>query len=493
MDKRVIIIGGGLGGLSASLYLAAHGFKVDVFEQNEKLGGKMNEYKWDKFRFDTGPTLITMPFIIDDLFSKLNLHRPDYLELELIDPICRYFWNDGTSIDMSSEINKSIEQLSRISEEDASSLKPYLKYAHRIYDISADLFLLNPIHEINTLMRWKTFYKLFHAYKIDPFRTVHNANKSFFAHPKTIQIFDRYATYNGSNPFEAPATLNIIPYVEYELGGYYIKGGMYRLVHVLGKLLKDMDINVHTSTKVDKIIHDNDRVMGVVVNGEKLKADYIICNSDVVSSFNTLIDGFEERTKKLNKLEPSISGLVFLWAVSKQYKKLAHHNIIFASNYEEEFRTIFKDKMAPEDPTIYISISSKADPAHATRQGENWFILINTPYLTEYQDWDVIRNHIRARIVSKLARTGIDDIEKHIMHEQVYSPLDFYNKYGSNRGSIYGISSNSRSSAFKRPPNRSRDLKGLYFAGGSTHPGGGVPLAILSGKICSDLIVERNT
>ncbi|MBN1153605.1 phytoene desaturase [candidate division KSB1 bacterium] len=490
MNKKVVVIGGGLGGISAALHLRAKGFHVEIFESNDRLGGKMNEHRWNEFRFDTGPTLLTMPFILDDLFSTLHLHRPDYLDLTLVDPICRYFWDDGTTIDMSNSLETSIEQMAMISAKDASNYVNYLKYGRRIYDLSADLFLFRPIHEISSLMRWETLAKLFHSYEIDPFRTVHNANRSFFHDPKIVQLFDRYTTYNGSNPFKAPATLNIIPYVEHELGGYYIKGGMYRLIDVLSNLLQDMDVKIHPSTRVDKLIHRDKKATGVIVNGEAVSADYIVCNADVVNAYNTLIDGFERRRVRLNRLEPSSSGLVFLWAVRKKMDRLAHHNLFFASNYQQEFDQIFKQKIVPEEPTIYVSISSKSDPRHAPSGHENWFVLVNTPYITEDQDWSSLIESTRHHVLSRLGQFGID-LSDGIAHESVISPLDFEQKYGSNRGSIYGISSNSRTSAFRRPPNRNRDLENLYFCGGSTHPGGGVPLTLLSGKICADLINDK--
>ncbi len=305
-----------------------------------------------------------------------------------------------------------------------------------------------------------------------------------------MQLFDRYATYNGSNPYQAPATLNIIPYVEYGLGCYYIKGGMYQLVNALKTLAQQAGVEIFTGSKVEKIIHHDRRIKGIHVSGETIAADYVVCNADVVFAFNELIDDFDRKKEKLNRLEPSLSGLVFLWGINKQHFQLAQHNIFFSTDYELEFKQIFEDRRVPDDPTIYISITSKVDPDHAPSGCENWFVMINVPYLNEGQNWDDEISRMKDVIMKKLKKIGID-FSNHIKTEKVFTPQDFYNLYSGNRGSIYGISSNKRTTAFRRPANRSRDIHGLYFAGGSTHPGGGVPLAMLSGKMCAELICKR--
>lgn len=328
---------------------------------------------------------------------------------------------------------------------------------------------------------------------MDPFRTMHKGVSSFFKDKRLIQIFDRYATYNGSDPFQAPATLNIISYVEYVLGGYYIKNGMYRLVSTLEEIAHKLGIKIYKSTKVDKILWSKNHIDGVLVGNEVISTDYILCGADIVNTYNCLIDGKNRKQKSLNKLEPSISGMVFLWGVGKNNAILKHHNIIFSEDYEKEFCQIFREKKAPDDPTIYISITSKTDPEHAPENGENWFVLLNMPYLTNKNEnlWEDEINRMREVIFIKLRKIGID-ISNNIEIEKVYTPKDFYNLYASNRGSIYGVSSNRRSMAFRRHPNRSRDIDGLYFAGGSVHPGGGIPLVLSSGMLASELIAESS-
>ncbi len=488
-SKKVTVIGGGLAGLTAAIRLGRMGFEVDLFEKNATLGGKMNEARIAGFRYDTGPSLLTMPFVLDELFQFAGFNRHQLLEFVKSEPICRYFFSDGSKMDASSNLQKMANEIDRVAPE-STSYREYLKYSKKIYDTAGEIFLQNPIHEFDQLFKLKHLKKLSKIYQIDPLRTVHESNASFFTDERLVQLFDRYATYNGSDPFRAPATLNIIPHVEYGLGGYYIKGGMYKLIEILEKLATYHGVRIHKSTKVEKILHNNGRVNGIKMSNEILPSDYAVCGTDVVYSFNNLIDGFPKTKSKLNKLEPSLSGMVFLWGINKKHSDLAHHNIFFSKDYKKEFSQIFAEKKAPDDPTVYVSITGSSDPEHAPDYGENWFVLTNMPYLSEGQEWVKEKIRIKEIILHKLRHHGFD-VECHIEAEKIFTPVDFHKLFNSNKGSIYGIASNSRTIAFKRPANRFRGLRGLYFAGGSVHPGGGIPLVILSGKMVADIIAKR--
>lgn len=490
MDKTVVVIGGGLGSLAGAIRLAKMGFKVSLFEKNERLGGKMNIFEQNGFRFDTGPSLLTMPFVIDELFEFTGYKRQEYLNFQRINPLCKYFFDNGSVFEASSDMEKMLKEIDFLNTNQRNNYIKYFQYTKKIYETTAEFFLFTPLHEIRKLISPKLFLLLLQSYKIDPFRTVNQSLEKFFNDGRLIKIFNRYTTYNGSNPFKAPATLNIIPYVEYGLGGYYIEGGMYRLVQALEKIARELGVEIYTSTPVEKIIHNRGRVEGITLKGNTISSDYVLCGADVVETHNKLLDGFSKIRKKLNQLEPSLSGMVFLWGIDKNIPELSLHNIIFSNDYQHEFHQIFEELKPPDDPTIYISISSKLDAVHAPSGNENWFVLLNMPYLTNNTDWHQETENIREKIIEKLYRKNID-VSKNIAIEKVFTPVDFHKLHASNRGSIYGISSNSKTTAFKRPPNRSRELKGLYFAGGSVHPGGGIPLVLLSGKIAAELIGEK--
>jgi phytoene desaturase len=491
MKTKVGIIGAGLGGLSAAIYLSEYGFDVDVFEKNHSIGGKVSEKVIDGFRFDTGPSLLTMPTVVDDLLATSGYNLLDIPDIKQINPIARNFFSDGTVIDTSSDIEKMMSELARIDEIDALRYKDYLAYSKTIYDNSADLFLFEPIHELSRLIRNHDISNLLNVFRLDVFSNVHRSNTRFFDNEKILKLFDRYATYNGSNPYSAPATLNIIPYVEFVLGGYYIKGGIYKLIRFLDKIIKERNINVYTDSDVEKIILDNKSAKGLKVNGVKQEYDYIVSNADVVYTFDKLIDGFNFHTSRLKTLEPSSSGMIFLWGVKGNYNELTHHNVFFSDDYYKEFSQIFTDMQPPEDPTVYIAITSKEDKEHAPAGHENWFVLVNMPYISKEYDWEKESEKMRAKIFDKLHKFGLK-IESNIVTEEIITPSDLERNYNTNKGSIYGISSNTKSTAFRRPANKSRVIENLFFAGGSAHPGGGMPLVILSGKHAATLIYEKH-
>ncbi len=485
---HVSVVGGGLGGLCGAVYLKSYGFDVDLYEQNSSLGGKMNQIRLGDYRFDTGPSLMTLPSVLTDIFRDVGGVVPP-IEWTRIDPICRYFFPDGTRLDTFSDASEMSRELAHVfSEKEVDGFRRFMKYSERIYALTSRIFLYTPIHELNRVLTLQNLTTLAHIFQIDPLRTVHQGVSRFFADPRLVQLFDRYATYNGSDPFQAPATLNIIPHVEFGIGGYYIHGGMYRLVETLTDLAAEMGVRIHTRQRVQKILHTGKCVTGLRVDNQSLATDAVLCNSDVVTTFSSLIEGFPQVERNLNALEPSLSGLVFLWGIDQTTPQWAHHNILFSSDYRREFEQIFTDHSMPDDPTIYISITSKTDSDHAPKGKENWFVLVNAPYLSENQDWEVWIQQTRERVIRKIESVLGTSIADKIDMEETITPHDFLLKYGSNKGSLYGISSNSRTTAFRRPANRNRQVRGLYFAGGSAHPGGGVPLVLLSGKMAAELI-----
>lgn len=486
---KVAVIGGGLGGLSTALRLRKYGFEVDLFEKNSNLGGKLNAFHQDGFTFDTGPSILTMPFVVDELFNFLGKKREDYLDFIEISPIARNFFSKDIHIDTLSELDSFKSEIAKISKDDSQNLSSYLAYSQNIYKHSKDIFLFEPLHEVIQLIKEKKFPSLLNVRHIDPFRTVHQANASYFKNQNIQKIFDRYATYTGSDPYKAPAALNIIAYVELVLGGFYIKGGMYKLAEAFEKMANEIGVNININTKVDKILHKNNKVIGLSINSQAHEYDFVVANSDVVTTFEDMIDGFESETKKYHKLEPSLSGFIMLVGVNKTHENLAHHNVFFSNDYQQEFKDIFSGKI-PDDPTIYAAITSKTDKMNAPEGMENWFILLNVPYLNDAINWEIEKDILKEKVYKKLSDFGLN-IKKYLQMEKIFTPENLYNQYLSNKGSIYGISSNGKMNAFKRPANRNRKIDGLYFATGSAHPGGGIPLVILSGKHCAELIYRN--
>lgn len=486
--KKIAVIGAGLGGLSAAARLAAKGNEVHIFEKNSDAGGKASEFYEQGFRFDTGPSLLTMPNVLNDLFEECNEYLNDYLSLKKLETICRYFYNDGTIINAYSDIERFGEEISEKTIDDEESLNDFFNYSKTIYELTADLFLFNSPTDIKTLLNKKSFKTLLNIHKIDSFRSVHQAVSSFFSDKKLIQLFDRYATYNGSNPYEAPATLNVIPYVEYFPGSYLPSGGIYSVTNALKKLAEKKGVKFHFNSDVEKILLNSKTAIGIKVNGGEILFDKVISNVDVNLTFKNLLNDVSTfESKRYKKLKPSLSGIVFYWAVDSQFPQLETHNIIFSEDYKKEFYHLTKEKTIPDEPTIYIYISSKLNPSDAPIGKENWFVMVNAPF-NDGQNWEKEISIARKNIIGRINRILNINIEEEILFEKVLSPKNLEEKTGAYRGSIYGISSDKRTSAFLRQQNKSRTIKNLYFCGGSAHPGGGIPLVILSGKIVSDII-----
>ena len=492
-NKSVIIIGAGLGGLAAAIRLASNGVRVTVLEKNRTPGGKVNIHRAAGYSFDTGASLLTMRHVLSDLFESAGRSLDDYLKLIPLDPICRYRWPDGVSFDASCDLEKTEREIERISSRaDAEGFRRFLIDARRKYEVAERTFLAHSLNDFPKLLRPRYARDLA---AISSLRTLDAHVRRYFSSPHLRQLFNRFATYNGSSPYRVPATFALIPYVEFGLGAWYVRGGMYELPSALASLAQEMGVVMRMETEVDKILIEQGRACGVqLAGGEVLKCDAVVANSDAVDTYRRLIEKKERRiytNRRIEKLEPSCSGFVLLLGSKQRYPQLAHHNIFFSSDYPAEFHSIFAELRPAADPTIYVCASSRTDESQAPTGHENLFVLVNAPATSLQTDWMVEAKGYRDLIVNRLEENGLHGLSDAIDYEHIITPADFEEMYNANRGSIYGISSNKRRNAFLRPPNKARDIEGLYFAGGATHPGGGIPLVLLSGKMVAELLLGR--
>lgn len=485
--ERCAVIGGGIGGLTAAAYLAHGGLEVDLFEQEQRTGGKAADRSFEGFRFDGGPTLLTMPFVLDLLAGEMGLPEDATPKIRGLDETCRYFYGDGTVFRAYADKPRLYEEIKKVMTDPPAVMSDYLSYAKRIYDLCSGLFLFSSFHEFDQLMEHRNDMKPSQVLSLDPFRTMHRANRSFFKDPRLLQYADRYATYNGSNPFRVPATLNIIHHVE-QLGASVPEGGIAALPAFLEKAAVSKGVRIYRGMKVRGIEIEKSSVRALRIGDERIPYRRVVSNVDVSTTYRELLEkGCSPGALKYRLLEPSSSALVFYWGMKIREDRLTVHNILFSTNYRKEFRDLFTFKRFPQDPSVYIYISSKFREADAPEGHENWYVMINAPSIRN-QNWDKEIAEARRRIIDTLKKTLDIDVEKHLTAEEVFTPEDIAVRTGSHRGSLYGISSNSMMSAFLRQGNRSRAYRGLYFTGGSAHPGGGIPLAMLSGRITARLI-----
>ncbi len=488
MHLPVVIIGGGLGGLAAAIRLALQGRRVVLCEKNERLGGKLNLHQAAGYTFDTGPSLLTMPWVIRDLFAAAGRSIDDYLCLEQVEPACRYFWPDGVRFDAWQRLPQLIQEIERISPVDVPHFFQFLAHTARIYDAVAEPFLLRPFDGLRELI---TPTMARHALRIDALRSVDAAVRSFFRSPHLRQLFNRYATYNGSSPYLSPATFTLIAYIELAEGGWYVRGGMYQLAVALARLAGELGVEIRPQTAVREIVIERGKACGArLEHGELLPAAAVVVNADPRYAYEQLIPGGQREAARLARLEPSCSGVVLFLGVEGDFPQLAHHNIFFSADYPAEFQAIFAERQPALDPTVYIAATCRSDPLHAPPGHMNLFVLVNAPADDGRIDWERVMPAYRDHIIAKLEQMGLRGLRQAIRYAHHWTPADLARAYNAPAGAIYGLSSNSPFAAFARPPLRARRVQQLYFVGGGTHPGGGIPLVLLSGKAVAERIAR---
>jgi phytoene desaturase len=484
--KKVLVIGSGAAGLAASIRLAQAGYAVVVFEANNYPGGKITTVEGKGYRFDAGPSLFTLPELVTELFALCGEHPEDHFTFYKKEVACHYFWQDGETLIAPTDPIRFARAVSETFKVKEKVLKNYLKDAAKVYDATHHLFLESSLHQLKTYFHPDVLKALTYIHKLHLLSTLHEVNKQKLKHRKLVQLFDRFATYNGSSPYKTPAVMSIIPHLEHNLGSYYPKGGMHSITTSLHALAERMEVQFHFGERVEHILLEGNEVSGVVTNKGTYTADLVFSNMDVVPTYRKLLP-YSKAPEKILRQKRSSSALIFYWGVRHTFPQLDLHNIFFSRDYESEFKAIFEEETVCEDPTIYVNISSKEDAGDAPEGCENWFVMVNVPANTG-QDWDALITRLRARILEHLSKRLEVDLEPLIEFEETLDPRSIERKTSSYQGALYGAASNNAMAAFLRHPNLSPQYKNLYFCGGSVHPGGGVPLALLSAKIAVGMV-----
>ena len=484
--KKVIVIGSGVAGMAVAIRLAVKGFEVKVFEMNDYPGGKLSMFEKDGFRFDAGPSLFTQPQNIEELFEVAGEPIADYFEYKAVDVACNYFFESGKRVKAYTNSTAFSEELVQQTGESPTAVSSYLQESEKIFDNIGTVFLNHSLHKRSTWLH-KRVITAFKTVKLPyVFKSLHKYNEDHFSSPEAVQIFNRYATYNGSNPYKAPSMLSLIPHLEMNQGTFYPKGGMISITNALYQLALKKGVEFNFNTPVQRIIHSENKTQGVVANHTNVYADVVVSNADIYFTYKNLLN-HSVKARKVLKQERSSSALIFYWGINKTFPQLGLHNIFFTNNYKAEFDHIFNKKELFTDPTVYINITSKEEAEHAPAGAENWFVMVNVPANTG-QNWEALKVQARKQILEKLGRLLGTDVESLIASETVLDPITIEEKTGSYMGSLYGTSSNSKMAAFFRAPNFTGYIKNLYFCGGSVHPGGGIPLCLKSAQITAGII-----
>lgn len=488
--KKVAVIGAGIAGISAAIRLQSKGYQVTVFEANNYPGGKLTAFEGKGYRFDMGPSLFTMPQFVEELFEIAGRNSKDYFDYIRKDVVCNYFFEDGTTFTAHAKPEDFAAEAEAVFKVDKKVLLDYFARSKKKYDLTAGLFLEKSLHQFSTYLNSQTIKAIFNLSVLDINSTLNEVNEKLIKEPKLVQLFNRFATYNGSSPYLTPGIMSMIPHLEQHFGTYFPKGGMHQITMSLYHLAKEIGVAFNFETKVDEIITEKNRAVGIKVYDQMLPFDIVVSNADVVPTYRKLLPKHKAPEKTLAQPRSS-SALIFYWGIKHSFENLDLHNIFFSEDYKTEFDYIFNKKTVHHDPTVYINITSKDESTDAPDGCENWFTMINVPSNTG-QDWDNIIEEARTNVIKKLSRLLKKDIEALIEYEFVLDPRGIESKTQSYQGALYGASSNNKFAAFLRHPNFKRSIKNLYFCGGSVHPGGGIPLCLLSGKIVSELIEKSH-
>jgi len=484
---KVAVIGSGIGGLSSAIRLAKLGLDVSVFEANEFIGGKVNEQWLGKYRFDMGPSVFTEPELIEELISLCG-QDSSIFSYRKLEESCRYFFADGQQVIVPSGTKQTAKTFETAFGESRQGTERFLNRLSLNYKALYPVFISASLHRRNQWMNkgiWKAISRI-------PFygmaTSMSVVNSRTFRNPKSAQLLNRMATYNGSSPYRTPGLLNIISHLEFNEGPAMPIGGMVRISKTLHQLCLELGVAFFPGERVEEIQHSGNQVIGIRTTKQDFSCELVVSNMDVHFTYERLLKGLHYPAKILNQ-EKSSSAIVFYWGMKASFDQLGVHNILFAEDYQAEFEAIFTTKTRYVDPTIYVHITSKVEKGDAPEGSENWFVMVNAP-INVGQDWDTFVAETRKSCVAKLSKALGQDIESFIEEESHNEPRKIESVYFGKQGSIYGNSSNSAFSAFYRHPNFSKTLKGLYFAGVTVHPGGGIPLALNSAKIVEQCVRE---
>jgi len=504
--KKVIVIGAGLGGLSAAISLKQSGYDVTIFEKNDKIGGKLNVLKQQGYTFDLGPSILTLPHIFERLFERSGKKMQDYIPIRTLRPHWRNFFEDGTVLDLYPERDKMAAEARKVGEP-PENIERFLKYSADLYDLTNDGYFEQGLDN------WQGFakhYGLWKFFQFDLFRSMHQGVASHLQTRYFRDIFDFFIKYVGSSAYRAPAFMNSMSTIQFRYDLWYVDGGLYGIALGLKRLMDELGIQVNLNAEVSEVRTSNapaegsgptravghvpprgDSVTGIVANGKFLPADIIVSNMEVIPAYERLLREDKAFIASLEKkLEPTCSGLVIELGLDCQYPQLAHHNFFFSGHQKEHFAKVFQRYELPDDPTIYLVAASKTDPTVAPPGCDCLKILPHIPHIRD--DRPLTREdyaQLKERILAKLERMGLKDLRQHVVFEHFWTPLDIRAQYNSNRGSIYGVVSDRWKNLAFKAPKQSALYPNLFFVGGSVNPGGGMPMVILCGQNVAKKVV----
>ncbi|MEC8553807.1 MAG: phytoene desaturase family protein [Planctomycetota bacterium] len=494
--KSVTVVGGGLAGLSAACVLAARGHQVTLLDKNDWVGGKAAVHRRDGYRFDMGPTILTLPSVLKRIFEEADRKLEDYLELLPLDPQWRCFFDDASVLDLVADVDKMKSNLREFANDEAADgYGRFIEMSKQLHDVSDRFFFWKSVGGIADTFKSKGMFDLKVLKDVLSLRmgkSVASVVRSHVPDERAAQMIDHFTQYVGSSPEASPAVLCGIAHMQTEEGVWYPVGGTRAVPEALAKLAGELGVEIRTGCDVDTIQTTANAVTGVqLVDGEVIHADAVVSNCDSVRTHRELLREHGKQTSltKKKEIEPACSGVVLYLGLKKRYEHVLHHNFVFSKDPHEEFDYIYRQGVPAPDPTCYVCAPSISESAVAPEGGEALYILVHTPYLRPEHDWSKMLPEYREVILDKLERTaGMKDIRSNIVCEDALTPEGIHKRYRVLNGAIYGLASHGRYLGAFKPANRSKELQGLYLAGGAAHPGPGMPMVMMSGWIAADAL-----
>ncbi|QCO02389.1 phytoene desaturase family protein [Azospirillum argentinense] len=494
MTDRIAVIGGGLGGLASAVVLAARGHKVVLLEKNGWVGGKAAVLEEGGFRFDMGPTILTVPRVLRRILAEAGCDLDRELELVRLEPQWRCFFDDGTVLDLSENIGAMAAELDRLTPGRGAGegYRRFQALSERLHGISERFFFWKSVEDLGDTLRVRDSMNAGTLSDVLALRmgsTVAGTIRSHVPDARAAQMLDHFTQYVGSSPYGSPAVLCAIAHMQTNDGVWYPMGGTRAVPVALERVARRLGVEIRTGTGVRRLEVTGKRVIAVETEGgERIPVSAVVSNMDSVRTYEELVGGAPaKRFRKRRRYEPACSGVVFYLGLDRGYEHLLHHDFVFSRDPAEEFDWIYRRGEPAPDPTCYIAAPARTEPGVAPPGGEALYVLVHTPYLRPHHDWSRMLPDYRRVVFDKLKRTaGMADLEDRIRVERVLTPQDIHDRYRVLNGAIYGLASHGRFMGAFKPGNRSRDVAGLYLAGGAAHPGPGMPMVLMSGWIAAD-------
>lgn len=491
--KKVVVIGGGLGGISAAISLAQKGYEVSLYEKNEHIGGKVNRFEESGFGFDLGPSILTMPHIFERLFRASRKNMNDYVTFERIDHQWRSFFPNGNIIDLHKDLYIMEKENDSLSKKDIREYEKLLMYSKKLYETTEKGYFSKGLDTTKEVIKHHGLFTSMNDFDLQS--TMYQAIEKRISNKQFREMLSYFIKYVGSSPYDAPAVLNMMIYMQHHEGIWYVKGGMHQLASALQKLAGEIGVNIHTNSNITRVEKNGNHITGVFLdNGKKITADYYISNMEVIPFYEKVLKEDKPFTTPLKeKFEPASSGLVMHLGVKKTYPQLNHHNFFFANDMKKQMNKIFHLHELPDDPVIYLVNVNKTDKSQAPDGYENLKILPHIPHLQENRllsEKDYLE--FGEKVLIKLEKMGLTDLRSNIILKEIWTPYDIERVYNSDRGAIYGTLSHRKNNKGFKHPKHSEKYKNLYFVGGTVNPGAGMPMVTLSGQQVAAMIIEND-